>query len=220
MDTATRDFMNVDSFSQLPFMRPPPPLKEKPIRLFGREFGGADNEYNGGGIIMSHRRFECQYCCRNFPTSQALGGHQNAHKRERQHAKRAHFHSPAMIIAAGAGVSNYRLLHSAPAPATPPFFPTAARVYGSRIAAAHGAASPYSQTPIDGSPLPLWRLPTVQHNSSSSHNHRLMHPPPLLANAPPSVMAMSSPNARQIGRYGFEPKPSVKDHNVSLDLRL
>ncbi|XP_031104245.1 zinc finger protein GIS-like [Ipomoea triloba] len=210
MDTATRDFMSVDSFSQLPFMRPQPPLKEKPIRLFGREFGGDDE--NAPGIIMS-RRFECQYCCRNFPTSQALGGHQNAHKRERQHAKRAHFHA-AMIIGGG---SNYRL-HSAPA--ATPFFPTAARVYGSRIAGGYGAASPYSQTPIDGSPLPLWRLPTVQHSSSSSHNHRLIQPPPLLANAPPSVTVMSSSNARQIGRYGFEPKPSVKDHNVSLDLRL
>lgn len=117
-----QDMRSVDSFSQLPFIRPAPPPQQQArdtIRLFGCEFsndlqlrpteagagspdaangstvtsegsnGGDGGTKNGGAATAAaERKFECHYCCRNFPTSQALGGHQNAHKFERSVAKR------------------------------------------------------------------------------------------------------------------------------------
>ncbi|GER39938.1 zinc finger family protein [Striga asiatica] len=232
----TRDLMNVDSFSQLPFLRPtlsPPPLKGKTsraIRLFGQEFGFNDNNNNNyqsnltenisctrdnlpstetleNTENISNRKFECHYCCRNFPTSQALGGHQNAHKRERQQAKRAHLQPDASHVYGMMGYNRAGLLSG-------PTLPVAHSPW--RLANGYGyssynAASTRQPQPTNGSPIGLRRMP--QHGPSPAQQITFDGPKVPL----PSINGVISP-AYQM-RFGYESKPVVQEH-VSLDLHL
>ncbi|MCD7464459.1 hypothetical protein HAX54_052778 [Datura stramonium] len=209
-DRETQNFMNVESFAQLPFTRPAVPPKQKAaIRLFGKELSdgtaGLHKEMTGSenGDESNYRKFECQYCCRNFPTSQALGGHQNAHKRERQHAKRAQYAKYYVSY------FNSPLENSISTTTTTT---AASGFYGS-----HNNNYYSQQTPRS------FAAAAVHHttNSYSSRISNIVRPQIMYnVNGDYKKSAASSSSSISVTRFGYELNEGVHQDHVSLDLHL
>ncbi|KAL1194979.1 Zinc finger protein 3 [Cardamine amara subsp. amara] len=198
-----------------------PQLNQELNLIDGLEASVVNPSYNGSSST-EQKLFSCNYCQRTFYSSQALGGHQNAHKRERTLAKRGQRMASAAAFGHPYGY--------APVPFHGQYSNRSlgiqAHSMSHKLSSYNVFGGEYGQ--INWSRIPLVQQPAIGKLSSIENHPQMMIPPSLTStyenigrfDVGRTPVEFPTPELWQRGGELLKPAEEEQQKNLDLSLKL